>query len=58
MTAAFPKGALWAHPDDVARGIVRAAATGAPIVYLPWFWRWIMRIIRWMPQRVFDHIRL
>ena len=24
MTAAFPKGPLWARPDEVARGIVKA----------------------------------
>jgi decaprenylphospho-beta-D-erythro-pentofuranosid-2-ulose 2-reductase len=58
MTAAMPKGALWAKPDGVARGIVRAATSGTPVVYLPWFWRWIMRVIRWMPQPVFDRIRL
>ena len=58
MTAAMKKGLLWAKPDAIARGIVRAAAAGTPIVYLPWFWRWIMRVIRWMPQPLFDRIRL
>ena len=58
MTAAFPKGALWAKPDAIARGIVRAIDRNADEVYLPGFWRLIMFIIRHIPERVFKKLSL
>lgn len=60
MTAHIAKkGLLWAQPDDVARHMVRIADRGAgPVVYLPWFWRWIMLIIRNVPASVFHRTRL
>ena len=58
MTAAFPKGALWAQPQAVASGIVRAIDRSAMVVYLPGFWRPIMMIIRAIPERIFSRITL
>ena len=58
MTAAFPKGGLWAQPEQVARDIVRAMDRGASVAYTPWFWRWIMLVIRHIPEFVFKRIRL
>ena len=58
MTAAFPKGALWAKPETIARGIVRAVERGADEVYLPGFWRIIMLVIRHIPERVFKRMAL
>ena len=58
MTAAFPKGALWASPARVARDIVAAVDRGAAIVYTPWFWRWIMLVIRHIPEPIFVRTKL
>lgn len=58
MTAAFQKGPLWASPEQVARDIDRAIAKGRRVIYTPWFWRWIMRIIRSVPTFVFHRTRL
>lgn len=58
MTEAFPKGPLWASPARVARDIVRAVDRGTAVAYTPGFWRWIMLVIRHLPQSVFDRIRL
>ncbi len=58
MTAAFPKGALWASPGQVARDIRAAMERGAAVVYTPWFWRWIMLIIRSVPDFIFRRTRL
>lgn len=58
MTAAFEKGALWASPEKVARDIDRAIAKGRRVIYTPWFWRWIMLIIRSVPTAVFHRTRL
>lgn len=58
MTAAFPKGPLWASPAAVARGIHRAIGRGTHVLYTPWFWRWIMLLIRLVPTAVFHRTRL
>ena len=59
MTAGIAnKGALWAQPDRVAAGIVQAIDRGRNIVYLPWFWRWIMLVIRHIPEPLFKRLKL
>jgi hypothetical protein len=59
MTAAIAKGGpLWATADDIARGIVAAIDRGRDVVYLPWFWRPIMLVIRLIPERLFKRLRL
>lgn len=58
MTRDFRKGALWAKPDAVARGIVRAADRGSSVVYLPWFWSPIMLVIKHIPEFIFKRIKL
>jgi len=58
MTRDFPKGPLWASPDDIARGICRGIRRRRDVVYLPWFWRVIMRVIREIPEPVFKRLNL
>ena len=58
MTRAFRKGPLWATPDAVAAGIVRAANRGRSVAYLPWFWRPIMLVIRHIPESIFKRLKL
>jgi short-subunit dehydrogenase len=58
MTRDFRKGALWAKPDTIARGIVRAVDRGRSVVYLPGFWLPIMLIIRHIPEFIFKRIKL
>jgi decaprenylphospho-beta-D-erythro-pentofuranosid-2-ulose 2-reductase len=58
MTAAFDKGALWAQPDRVGADIHRAIERGRDVVYTPWFWRWIMLVIRLIPEAVFKRLKL
>jgi decaprenylphospho-beta-D-erythro-pentofuranosid-2-ulose 2-reductase len=58
MTAAFTKGPLWASPARVAADIVAAVDRRASIVYTPWFWRWIMLIIRHIPEAIFVRTKL
>lgn len=58
MTASFTKGLLWARPDRVAVDIDRALRSGFGTVYTPWFWRWIMVLIRSIPERLFVRTRL
>jgi short-subunit dehydrogenase len=58
MTATFPKGPLWAQPDAVGRDIDRALSAGSGVLYTPWFWRWIMCLIRLIPERLFSRMKL
>ncbi len=58
MTAAFAKGILWTRPQQVARGIYEAIEKKKDIVYLPWFWSPIMRVIRGVPEAIFKRMRL
>jgi decaprenylphospho-beta-D-erythro-pentofuranosid-2-ulose 2-reductase len=58
MTASFRKGLLWAKPQQIALGIVKAIDRSAAVVYLPGFWRWIMLIIRSVPEGIFRRLSL
>jgi len=59
MTDGFDKsGPLWAKPDAIASRIERAIQRGGPIVYAPWFWRWIMLAIRFTPNFIFKRVNL
>nr|AYM53238.1 oxidoreductase short-chain dehydrogenase/reductase family protein [Cystobacter sp.] len=58
MTAAVKKNALFASPEAVARGLLRAVDTHQDEVYLPDFWRPIMFLIRSIPERVFKRLKL
>jgi len=57
MTAAFDKGPLWTSPQRVARDLVRAMEHGRAVLYTPWYWRWIMRVIRALPEPLFVRLR-
>lgn len=59
MTAHLPKGGpLWATVEQVASDILRAVHKGRDVVYTRWFWRYIMLIIRHIPERIFKRLSL
>ncbi|MBI4199744.1 MAG: SDR family oxidoreductase [Chloroflexi bacterium] len=58
MTYGVVTSRLVASPQRVARGIVRSVEKGRDVVYLPWFWQWIMLVIRLIPERVFKRLNL
>lgn len=51
-------GPLWARPEDVAKGIIRAIEKKKNEVYLPGFWALIMLVIRSVPEALFKRLRL
>ncbi len=55
MTAHLKRGGpLWATPSDIARSIKRAVdRPGNPVIYTPWFWRFIMLVVRNVPALIF-----
>jgi decaprenylphospho-beta-D-erythro-pentofuranosid-2-ulose 2-reductase len=58
MTANMPKGAMWASPERVAADIEAALRQRNATLYTPWFWRWIMLIVRHLPEWLFLKTRL
>jgi short-subunit dehydrogenase len=58
MTAHLVPNPLFAKPEQIGRGIVRAVDARRDVVYLPWFWRWIMLVVRLVPERVFKRLTL
>ena len=58
MSAGAPGSSLAAPPAVVARAVVRAIVRGRDVVYVPWFWRWIMLVIRVIPEPLFKRLRL
>ncbi|MCE9670638.1 SDR family oxidoreductase [Myxococcus stipitatus] len=58
MTAHLPKNKLFASPEKVARGLLRAADSRKNEVYVPGIWALIMLIIRSIPESVFKKLKL
>jgi NAD(P)-dependent dehydrogenase (short-subunit alcohol dehydrogenase family) len=56
MTEGLPEPPFAADPDAVARIALRALDRGAPRVYAPGIWRWIMTVIRLLPRFVMRRI--
>ncbi len=58
MTAAVKKGPLFAKPATVGRGVYEAMKQGKDVVYLPFFWRFIMLIVKSIPESIFKRLSL
>lgn len=58
MTKDFKKGALWASPEFVAKKIVDGIDKKSSVLYVPFFWRYIMAIIKSIPEKVFSRMSL
>ena len=58
MTKDFKKGFLWVNPDVISKGIYNAIKNKKEVVYIPFFWRYIMFIIRIIPEKIFKHLKL
>lgn len=56
MTAGMKLGPLVATPEKIADGIVAAVRARRDVVYLPWFWRPILFMIRSVPERIFKNL--
>ncbi len=58
MTEGIDKGLLWAQPETIAEGIKKAVEKRKNVVYLPWFWKWIMLVIKIIPRMIFKRLSL
>ncbi len=53
----LPK-ALTAQPCEIAEDILNAQQRGVDVLYSKWFWRYIMLVIRCIPESLFKKMRL
>ena len=51
-------GVLTASPEEVAACVYSATLKKKNVVYVKWFWRWIMLIIKLIPENVFKKMHL
>jgi len=58
MTASLRKNFFFASPQAVGRSIYHAMLRRKDVVYVPWFWRWVMAIIKNVPERAFKRMKL
>jgi len=49
---------LVASPEDVATSLMKAVQKKRNVIYAPWFWRYIMLIIRHIPEFVFKKLSI
>jgi len=57
MTAGLTKTPLFSSAAQIASGIVRAVDSRRDgIIYLPWWWRLIMLVVKALPERVFKKL--
>ena len=58
MTMSFQKGLLWVNPENIAATILGCVNSKTEVSYAPWFWRFIMLLIRMTPEAVFKRTQL
>jgi decaprenylphospho-beta-D-erythro-pentofuranosid-2-ulose 2-reductase len=58
MTYGRDRLMMVASPEQVAEKIHAAWARGADVVYVPWFWRVIMTMVKLMPERILKRLDL
>ncbi len=56
MTRDHPKNALFGQPEAVARAIVRALDAGVPEAFIPSVWRFIMPVVKALPEALFQRL--
>ncbi len=57
MTAQRCKGLLWSEPATVACDIVSAVDRRASVLHTPGYWRFVMLLVRLIPERYFINLR-
>ena len=58
MTFGMPGLFLVASPQAIGKRIAGALDKSPDVLYLPWFWRYIMLIIKHIPESIFKRLKL
>jgi decaprenylphospho-beta-D-erythro-pentofuranosid-2-ulose 2-reductase len=48
---------LTAQPEEIARAVFKAQQSGRNVIYTKWFWRFILLIIRHIPETIFKRLK-
>lgn len=57
MTSRYPKSILMADKNNVAKRILKEVFKNKNIIYIPWFWYFVMMIIRNLPLFIMKRIK-
>jgi len=49
---------LVANPQSVAQAIIKGLQANKQVMYVPWFWQWIMLIIKCVPEPIFMKMKM
>jgi len=49
---------LTASPEKVAKDVFKAFKKKKCVIYTPWYWRWIMAVIKGIPEKIFRKLKL
>ena len=58
MTAHLPQNFLFASAEQTGREVYKAMISPRAVVYCPWYWKWIMGFIRFIPEPIFARLNL
>ena len=58
MTKSIKKNFLWRKPSEISSSIQKAIHTRKTVVYVPWFWKFIMIIIKIIPEKIFNKLNI
>jgi short-subunit dehydrogenase len=58
MTKELGKKILIASPERVAEDIIRGIENGKHIIYTPWYWKYILGVIKLLPERIFSKLEI
>lgn len=58
MTHGTIKSNLMANRDKAAKGIIKAIKKRKKVAYVPWFWRYIMFVLKIIPTTLYDKLNL
>ena len=58
MSFGIPGMVFGASPNACAAACLALGENGRDVAYFPWFWRYIMLIIRHIPERIFKRINI
>lgn len=53
MTKHLAQNFLFISAERAGRGVFEAIKSPRAVIYLPWYWKWIMRVVRAIPEFIF-----
>jgi len=56
MTFDLPGLFRVASPERVGEAIARAPGRSRDVIYVPWFWRWVLFIVRMIPESLYKRL--